>query len=48
VREVEELKDPQVVKVEEPVAMEDVVVIILKHFLDEIRPFKHVHCTLYN
>ncbi len=27
-REVEELKDPQVVKVEEPVAVEDVVVII--------------------
>ncbi len=31
-REVEEVKDPQPVKVEEPVAVEDVVVIILVHF----------------
>ncbi len=36
-REVEEVKDPQVVKVEEPIAVEDVVVIILIHFLNQIR-----------
>ncbi len=32
-REVEEVKDPQPVKAEEPVALEDVVVIILMTFL---------------
>jgi hypothetical protein len=49
VREVEEVRDPQMVKVEEAVAVEDVVVIIL---IEKNRIFYFLHdrniATYYN